>query len=603
MEPLILGLNSTHPDSAAFLVNKNGVIAAIAEERINRVKHYGGFPREAILEVLRMAGASMGDVTDIAYARQPSANMGAKLAFMAKNPAVGFSVAKFRFSMHKKIKGVSFSEQLGVPESQMKAKVHNIEHHLTHVASAYHWSGFERAVAVTIDGAGDFCTCMVAKCEGSKIEVLQRSHPPHSLGVFYSSMCSYIGFDRYGEEYKVMGLAAYGQDTFSEQMKNLCWYDPEKGIRLNGDYFDWYKKMLDKDAEEAALTNEAGELKAPNFYNAKIVEMFGPARKRTDPLTEREHNFAASIQAHFERVYMDIVRDAVKKTGCRDLVMAGGCALNGVANGKLVMQGVIDRIYIHPAAGDDGTAAGAALHVLHNELGMPRTGEVSHAYWGTGWTDEQVLKDIEADTQGLKFTKMSREDLMRTAVDSLCRGKIMGWFQGREEWGPRALGNRSIICNPSWPNMKAILNARIKNREPFRPFAPAVLFDRLSELYEGAHEVPFMNIVYKTRAEWRERLSAVNHLDDTGRVQTVKRSQNEMYYDLIKTFSDKTGVPVLLNTSFNENEPIVHTPAQAISCFARTKMDCLAVGSYWCEKPEELAAKAEVISAEFSKAR
>lgn len=603
MEPLILGLNSTHPDSAAFLVNKNGVIAAIAEERINRVKHYGGFPKEAILEVLRIAGASPSDITDIAYARQPSANLGAKLAFMAKNPLVGFSVAKFRMMVHAKAKSANFGEQLGVNDSLIKAKTHGIEHHLSHVASAYYWSGFDKATAVTIDGAGDFCTIMIAKCEGGKIEVIERSHPPHSLGVFYSSLCSFIGFNRYGEEYKVMGLAAYGKDVYAEQMKKLCWYEQGQGVRLNSEYFDWYKKMLDKNAEEASLNNEAGELRAPSFYNDKMKELFGEPRQRTTPITQRENDMAASIQAHFERVYMDIVRSAIKRTGCRDVVMAGGCALNGVANGRLVMEGLVDRIYIHPAAGDDGTAAGAALQVLHNDYGVPRTGEVGHAYWGSGWTDEQCGQAASANTHGLKFTKMSPEELMRTAIDALCRGKIMGWFQGREEWGPRALGNRSIICNPGWPNMKAILNARIKNREPFRPFAPACLYERLSELYEGAHEVPFMNIVYKTRAEWRERLSAVNHEDNTGRVQTVKRTQNQMYYDLIKGFSERTGTPVLLNTSFNENEPVVHTPQQAIACFARTKMDCLALGGYWCEKPDELAAKAEVISAEFSSSR
>ncbi len=584
MDPLILGLNSTHPDASAFLVNKNGIIAAIAEERINRVKHCGGFPRAAIHEVLRIAGASPADITDVAYARQPSANLGAKLAFIAKNPMFGFSLAKFRLGVHAKTKSAAFGEQLGVPDSSIKAKSHGFEHHLSHVASAFFWSGLERATAVTIDGAGDFCTIMIAKCEGSKIEVIERTHPPHSLGVFYSSLCSFIGFNRYGEEYKVMGLAAYGKDIYAEQMKKLCWYEPGKGVHLSSEYFDWYKKMGDAADEEASLANEAGELKAPSFYSEKMSELFGQPRDRSTPLTQREHDLAASIQAHFERVYMDIIRHATQRTGCRDVVMAGGCALNGVANGRLVMEGLVDRIYIHPAAGDDGTAAGAALLMLHTEYGVPRTQEVSHAFWGTGWTDEQCA--AAANAEGLKFTKLSREELMKTAIDALCRGKIMGWFQGREEWGPRALGNRSIICNPNWPGMKATLNARIKNREPFRPFAPACLFERLSELYEGGHEVPFMNIVYKTRPEWRERLSAVNHEDNTGRVQTVKRVQNEMYYDLIKGFGDKTGIPVLLNTSFNENEPIVHTPEQAVACFTRTRMDALAVGPYWCEKPE-----------------
>lgn len=603
MKPLVLGLNSTHPDASAVLANENGIIAAIAEERINRVKHCGGFPKLAINEVLRLAGARIEDVTDIAFARQPRANIGAKLAFIAKNPAVGFSVAKFRMEQHRKNSGGSFAEQLGVREDQIKAQFHNVEHHLTHIASAFFCSGYERATGISIDGAGDFCTVMLAKCEGNKIDVFQRSHPPHSLGVFYSSVCAYLGFDKFGEEYKVMGLAAYGQDRYAEEFKKLCWYDPAKGVRLNQDYFDWYKKMMDRDAEEAGLLAKDGELRAPSFYNENLVKLLGPVRKRGTPLTQRDNDMAASMQAHFERVYLDIMKHATAKTGCRDLVMAGGCALNGVANGKAVMQGLCDKIYIHPAAADDGTAAGAALYVLHAVRNVPRTPQMEHAYWGTGWSDEEIAKDVASATQGLKFTRLTPEQTLSTAADAIARGKITGWFQGREEWGPRALGNRSILCNPGWPDMKAILNARIKNREHFRPFAPAVLHERLGELYDGSHEVPFMNIVYTTRPEWRERLSAVTHEDNTGRVQTVKRTQNQRYYDLIRSFSEKSGIPVLLNTSFNENEPIVHTPAQAIACFARTKMDCLAVGNFWCEKPAEVAAKAEVISAEFSTGR
>jgi carbamoyltransferase len=594
MEPLVLGINSSHADSSAVLMNKSGVIAAICEERINRLKHCAIFPRLAIQEVLRIAGASMADVTDFAIARDPMANKGAKLAFIAKNPRVGFNLAKVSIARHRSNAGGNqlLADQMGVPADQCRFNIHNVEHHLAHIASAFYWSGLDRATGISVDGAGDFTTVMLADCRGKDITVLKRCHPPHSLGMFYTAMTGFIGFTKYGEEYKVMGLAAYGKPVYEEQLKAFVRWDPEKGVVLDQTHFPTYSKIFDN-AQRTFGVVENGEIVVPKMWDDGLEKFFGPARKRGTPLTQRDNDLACSLQRHFESCYIAMVKDAIAKTGCRDVVMAGGCALNGVANGRLVMENHLDRLYIHPAAGDDGTGAGAAAWVLYNKLGVPRHAAVNQAYWGTSWTDDQCEQAVKES--GMPFRKLDRDGLIKTAVDAFCTGKIVGWFQGREEWGPRALGNRSILANPGWPDMKAILNARIKNREPFRPFAPAILFERLADCYEGAHEVPFMNIVYKTRKEWRERLSAVNHEDDTGRVQTVKRDQNPLYYDLIKAFCDRTGTPVLLNTSFNENEPIVHTPQQAIACFARTKMDCLAVGPFWYEKPADMAAKAQVI--------
>jgi carbamoyltransferase len=250
----------------------------------------------------------------------------------------------------------------------------------------------------------------------------------------------------------------------------------------------------------------------------------------------------------------------------------------------MLTERVVDRAYFHPAASDDGTAAGAALHVLHAVHRVPRTPAVKHAFFGTEYTDEQIQPVLEA--AAVRFQRLDREELINTAADALAGGKIVGWFHGREEWGPRALGNRSILCHPGWPGMKATLNARIKHREPFRPFAPVVLEDKLSTCFRGDHEVPFMIVVYMVRPEWKERLSAITHEDGTGRAQTVSREQNALYYDVIKAFEQRTGTPVLLNTSFNENEPIVHTPEQALDCFLRTKMDALAMGSFWMVKEE-----------------
>jgi carbamoyltransferase len=581
---LVLGLNSIHPDASAVLMDDNGVVAAIAEERLNRKKHCAGFPSMAVAEVLRIAGASMSDITDVAIARDSKANRGPKMRFILRHPFSGVRLAMWSTGTHTKLASVDqlIADACGQPLGNFKAKIHSVEHHLAHLASAYYWSKFERATGVTTDGVGDFCTGMIAKCEGNRIDILRRNYWPHSFGVFYTAVCSFLGFNKYGEEYKVMGLSAYGHDNFADKMNQLVDYIPGQGIRLNLEYYNHHYQV------HTHTETEDGEIKVKPMWSDNLRKLLGEPRQRGNELTQTHKDIAASMQRRFEDVYKAYVKDAIASNGgLRDVVMAGGCCLNGVGNGRLVMENQVDRIYIHPAAGDDGTAAGAAAYVMHSVLGKPRHGEVTHAFWGTGWTDEQIAQDVKAS--GMPFKKLSREQLLQTASTALSQGKIMGWFQGREEWGPRALGNRSIICHPGWPDMKAILNARVKNREPFRPFAPLVMQEHLSELYEGSHEVPFMNIVYKVKPEWRSKLSATTHEDSTGRVQTMRRDQNAMFYDLLTAFKSLTGVPVLLNTSFNENEPIVHTPRQAIECFGRTRMNGLAVGSYWYEKPADVA--------------
>jgi carbamoyltransferase len=582
MSRLVLGINSAHPDAAAVLVSDQGVIAAICEERINRKKHCAGFPSLAIAEVLRLGGASISDVTDIAVARDSKANLAQKMMFMARHPRSGMGLAQWSFGVHKKLAGANelVAEACGVSPDKVRATLHRVEHHIAHAASSFFWSDFDRAAAITTDGVGDFCSGLIARCEGSRIEVLQKTYWPHSFGVFYTAVTNFLGFNKYGEEYKVMGMAAYGQPAYMDQMRKLVSYEPGVGMRLNLPYYNHHYTV------HTHTQSEEGEITVKPMWSEKMRELFGEPRERKAPYEQKHKDMAASMQRRFEEVYMEYIKDATERTGMRDAVLAGGCALNGVGNGRLMMERYLDRVYIHPAAGDDGTASGAAMYVLHNVLGVPRLGKVNHAYWGTGYSDEEI--ESYARTCGLPHKKLTREQLLETASAALAGGKVVGWFQGREEWGPRALGNRSILCHPGWPDMKAILNARVKNREPFRPFAPAIKLERLSDCYEGSHEVPFMNIVYKTRPEWRQKLSATNHDDNTGRVQSVTREQNPMYYDLIDAFDSKTGVPVLLNTSFNENEPIVHTPKHAIDCFGRTRMDCLGIGSFWFEKPQGL---------------
>ncbi len=578
MSRLILGINSAHADASAALVSERGIIAAIAEERLNRKKHCAGFPAQAIAELLRIAGASASDLTDIAVARDPRANLAAKLAFVARYPAAGIPKTIERLRVHRRVASASqtVAEALGVPEKTIRAEFHRVEHHVAHVASAFYCSPYDRATGISVDGAGDFASHLLARCEGRDIWACRRTVWPHSLGVLYTGVCQLIGFDRFGEEYKVMGLSAYGVNSFAPEMRQLVRYDPLRGVRLNLEYFRHHR--INSGFEHI----EGDVVKIPRLYDDKIHELLGPTRQRGEPMDDHHRDMAASLQTRFEQLYLRLVAEGVHTVGCHDVVLAGGCALNSVANGRLITERVIDSASFHPAASDDGTAAGAALYVLHSRHRYPRLGELNDAFLGTEYDDdtiEKALKDAE-----LPYTKLERWPLLDAAATALEKGKIVGWFQGREEWGPRALGNRSILCHPGWPDMKATLNDRIKNREPFRPFAPVVRADKLDTCFRGQHEVPYMIVVYQVRPEWKERLSAVTHEDGTGRVQTVSSEQNPLYYDLLGVFEQRTGVPVLLNTSFNENEPIVHTPQQAIDCFQRTKMDALGIGSFWLQK-------------------
>jgi carbamoyltransferase len=578
MTRMVLGLNTDHGDSSVAIVGETGPLAAIAEERINRKKHCADFPVMAIQEVLRIAGADIGDVTDIAVARDPKANLPWKAAFVARYPKSGLGMAWKRFGVHKEVASTSqrIADGLGVAATRVNAKLHHVEHHLAHIASAFYWSPFDECCGFSNDGAGDFATTMFARCRGNDIKILRRSYWPHSLGVFYTAMTQFIGFDKYGEEYKVMGLSAYGQNRYSKVMRDVVCYHPQLGLLVN---LDFYKHHLNDGTFESIRD---GVVTIPPMWGQKLETVLGPARDRANEITERDRDLAASMQHRYEEVFLDMIAALVRKTGRRDIVMAGGCALNSVANGRMITEGYVDRAYFQPAASDDGTAVGAAAYVLHSIHRAPRIGEVKHSFWGTEWSDDQVEKALAKN--GRPFQKLEREKLIGAAAKAIAKGEIVGWFQGREEWGPRALGNRSILCNPAIPDMKATLNARIKNREPFRPFAPVCQEGDLSTCFEGSHPVPFMIVVYMVRPEWRPKLPAITHEDGTGRVQTVSREQNALYYDLIGRFKEITGVPVMLNTSFNENEPIVHTPEQAIDCFERTKMDALGIGSFWLEK-------------------
>jgi carbamoyltransferase len=397
------------------------------------------------------------------------------------------------------------------------------------------------------------------------------------MGVVYTALCQFIGYDCYGDEGKVMGLAPYGEETYRELFDEIVRLEPGGRFRLNLDYFVHHREGVDY-----SFDGDGHPTVAP-LYSPALVRRLGVPRRRHAELTQRDKDLARSLQACLERVYFHILRDLHKRAGCDRLCLAGGVALNSVANGLVLEHTPFREVFVQPAASDDGTALGAAYWALHQVLGRPRSFEMKHVYTGPRFSDGEIAAALHE--AGVEAQRLPETELTDRAAQAVADAKVVGWFQGAMELGPRALGNRSIVAHPGHPEMKDILNSRIKHREWFRPFAPSILAERLGDYFESDHPSPFMLMVYKTRPEVRERLQAVNHVDNTGRVQTVTREANPQYYALIEAFERLTGTPVVLNTSFNENEPIVCTPAEAIDCFRRTRMDVLAIGSFYCEKP------------------
>ena len=577
---LIIGLNAFHPDSAACALKDGRLVAAIAEERLGaRIKHVSGFPAKALNEVLRMAGATIRDVDCIAIGNDSNSNLSAKIAHVLRSPFKSAGGVITHWQRRSKMQSIRHltAEACGVAETDCRFKVVRVEHHLAHIASSFYASDFDQAAGFSYDAAGDFASAMYARCQGNQIEILDRVLMPDSLGFFYTALCQFIGFDRFGEEYKVMGLGAYGEPKHLDFMRELLRLKGNGQFRLNPRFF----LPLGKNLEECL--DEKGEVVLPPLYSPAWKEHLGPPRERTSEISQREKNLAASCQIHFEEMVLDCLKSLHARVGTETLVTAGGCALNGVCNARILRETPFRKPYIQCAASDDGTAVGAALYVWNAILKKPRAGVIDHAYWGT----EHSESDMEAALRqaGLSFHRHDRPELLELAATHLNSGHVIGWYQGRSEWGPRALGNRSILAHPGWPAMKDLINQKIKRREAFRPFAPSILADETANYFEQTIESPFMMHVVKIKPEKRQALAAVCHEDSTGRLHTVKRSQNALYYDLIHSFSGKSGTPVVLNTSFNENEPIVDTPQQAVSCFVRTDMDALCLGPFITTKP------------------
>jgi carbamoyltransferase len=573
--PLILGINAFHGDASACVVRDGVLLAAAEEERFRRIKHWAGFPVEAIRYCLEQAGVALGSVDHVAVNQDPRAHLGKKIAYtLSRPPDFGLLLDRYR---NKRMRtGVAAHLREAFPHESLRAAIHAVEHHLAHMSSAFHVSPFHEAAVVSVDGFGDFASAAWGIGRGTDIDVHGRVYFPHSLGIFYQAVTQFIGFPNYGDEYKVMGLAPYGEPAFMAQMRRIVLLQPDGGFRLDLDCFRHHR-------EKIPYEWQGGSPSVGTLFSDGLARLLGAPRGPDEPLEKRHMDIARSAQAMYEEAFFHLLTALHARHPSDALAIAGGCGMNSVANGKVTLRTPFKQIYVQSAAGDAGGALGAAYTVWH-ELGGARGPAHTHAYWGPAFGDDDIArllderKDEIAEAQCDVAHVADEGELCRQVAKAISEGKVVGWFQGRMEWGPRALGNRSILGDPRRADMKDILNLKIKRRESFRPFAPSVLREAVADWFELDGDVPFMTQVYPVSADKRALIPAVVHVDGSGRLQTVSSEANPRYHRLIGAFRDLTGVPMVLNTSFNENEPVVCTPAEALDCFLRTRMDTLVLG-------------------------
>lgn len=576
----ILGINAYHGDASAAVVVDGQLVAAAEEERFNRIKHAAGFPAHAIRYCLEAAGIKPREIEHVALARDPRARIWKKAAYAVRMPRLLWE----RLNVHAKFAGIDeeLGNALGVGREEIKADFHRVEHHKAHLASAFFVSPFEEAALLSVDGLGDFASTMWGLGSGNNIKVGGAIAFPHSLGIFYTALTQYLGFWHYGDEYKVMGLGSYGEPEFHDRFDDIVQLNGGLSFSLGLDYFVHHRTGPE-------MTWRDGAPILGKLYGDRLIEKLGPVRQAAEPVEQRHYNIAASMQQRLEDALLGMLNNLHRTYGIKRVCLAGGVAFNCAANGKILPRTPFESVYIQPAAGDAGLAVGAAFYVWNQILGRPRSFQMNHAYWGPEFSDTDIRRALEkAQTQDGRFqtTEMSEAELVKFTAKKIAEGNVVGWFQGRMEWGPRALGNRSIVVDPRRAEMKDLLNSRIKHREGFRPFAPSILAERVGDYFEETHPSPFMQMTYKVKQEKRAEIPAPTHVDGTGRLQTVAAVENPLYWKLIKEFEKLTGVPVLLNTSFNDNEPVVCRPEEAVNCFLRTKMDVLAIGKYVVEKRE-----------------
>ena len=581
----VLGLNAYHADAAACLVKDGDLVAAVEEERFRRIKHWGGFPSESIRYCLAEAGISLGDVAHVAVNSDNRANRWRKLAYvLTSGVRPGYVLKRLRHRGDRA--DVAGNLKRTLPDQDFRGSVHAVEHHLCHLASAFLVSPYDKAVAVSVDGFGDFSSAAWGLGQGGQLAVEGRVYFPHSLGVFYEAMTQFIGFPHYGDEYKVMGLAPYGEPRLLDAMSKIVRLGNDGTFALDLRYF------RHASGEGADYTVKDGIPSGGRLWSDALVELLGPPRDQAAPLEDKHRDIARSAQATYENAFFNLLRALHQRYDADAVVLAGGCAYTSVANGKVFERSPFKKVYVQSAGGDAGGAIGAAFATWHKVEGdkAKRHFVMDHAYWGPSATPDQVAAAIAArradfDAAACTIERMGDEAaLCRRTAQAISEGKVIGWFQGRLEWGPRALGNRSILGDPRRADMKDILNLKIKRRESFRPFAPSILRESVNDWFETDDDVPFMMQVFKIRPDKRKEIPAVTHVDGSGRLQTVTWAGNPRYARLIEAFRDITGVPIVLNTSFNENEPVVCKPEEAIDCFLRTKMDVLVLGDTFIER-------------------
>ena len=567
---IIVGINAYHADASAAIFVDGKMVAAIEEERFRRVKHWAGFPELAIAFCLKEAGVSYHDVDHFAIGRDPGAKLFKKLLYLCKHPLGSIGAVKDRLNNSRKAGSIEneLSRISGLEENIFRGKIKNIEHHRSHIASAFFASPFDTAACLSIDGSGDFSTTMIGIGRGTRIEIMDSVDFPHSIGIFYTAFTQLLGFPYYGDEYKVMGMAPYGSPIYLDKLGQVIRMTPDGLFKLNLNYF------RSGTAGVISYGEDHQPIVAP-LYNNKMIEVFGAPRKPDEPLTQYHKDLAASVQRMTENVIFHIMGALYKKTGLENICIAGGVAQNSVANGKMTTHTPFKNIYIPPAGHDAGISMGAALYAQHQLLGHERQPAIKNAFTGSRFSSEEIKKILTE--KNIHYKEEADEELFHTVTECLLHGGVVGWFSGRAEFGPRALGGRSIIADPRRADAKEIINSKIKRRESFRPFAPSILKEYVADYFELSGEVPFMEKVFPIKPEKQKEIPAVTHVDGTGRLQTVDETVSPRYYKLIDTFRKKTGVPILLNTSFNENEPIVNSPQEALDCYLRTNMDMLVM--------------------------
>lgn len=577
----ILGINAYHGDASAALVKDGALTAAIEEERLNRRKHSAGFPALAAKAVLAGSGVAPSELEHVAISRDPKANLHKKILYAIQKRPSFTKLVKDRLANVAKVRSVddALASALGVERSAVRAKFHSVEHHKAHISSAFFVSPFEEAACLSIDGFGDFVSTMRGIGRDRSLEIFDKIEYPHSAGLFYTAITQYLGFRRYGEEWKMMGLAPYGTPKYTNELRQVIRPLDGGNFELQLDYFRHH-------TEGVEMTWDDGSPQLGVVFSPKLEELLGPARDPEDPeFFAKWADVAASAQVVYEEIFFHVLADLHRRTGVDKVCLAGGCALNSVANGKIFERTPFREVFVQPGAGDDGTAIGAAFYVHHAVLGQPRRFVLRDAYTGPSYQDAEIETAIEKARASnwdpaITVRRLEDADLYKEVAAAIAAGKVVGWFQGKMEFGPRALGNRSIVADPRRADMKDVLNTRIKHRETYRPFAPSILEEKVGEIFERTEPSPFMLMVYKVKESQRSRIPAVTHVDGTGRLQSVSASTNPRYHGLISEFERQTGVPLVLNTSFNEHEPIVASPTDALNCYLKTRMDVLALGNW-----------------------